>query len=79
MAANLVFRARTKQIELDYHFVCEHVKIGTHKVHFIPSVDQPMDILTKRISSPRFAVLRSKLVTPRPPRFRGGISVGESV
>lgn len=71
MAANPVFHNQTKHIELDYHFVCERVKIGTHKVHFIPSVDQPMDVLTKGLSSPRFAFLRSKLVTSSPPSFRG--------
>lgn len=45
MAANLVFHACTKHIELDYHFV--RVKLGTHKVFFIPSLNQPTDILTK--------------------------------
>lgn len=47
MAVNLVFHARTKHIELDYHFIHERVKLGTHNVFFIPSLDQPADILTK--------------------------------
>lgn len=32
MVANHIFHARTKHIELDYHFVCEQVKLGSYKV-----------------------------------------------
>lgn len=32
MAANPIFHARTKPIELDYHFVHERVQLGTQKV-----------------------------------------------
>lgn len=50
MATNPIFRALTKHIELNYHFVKERVKLGSHKVLFIPSVDQLVDGLTKGLS-----------------------------
>lgn len=77
-AANSVFHARTKHIELDFHFVRERVKLDTQKVQFIPSIDQPADVLTKGLSKPRFTLLRSKLVALRPPSLRGVVSVGGS-
>jgi hypothetical protein len=39
MAFNLMFHARTKHIEFDYHFVYEKVALGSHHVCFIPSID----------------------------------------
>ncbi|CAL2265123.1 unnamed protein product [Prunus armeniaca] len=72
MAANPVFHARTHHIELDYHFVREKVALGSHQVRYIPSIDQPADLLTKALHKPRHALLRSKLVQPGLSSFRGG-------
>lgn len=45
LAANSVFHARTRHIELDYHFVHEKVALGSHRVCFVPnSIDQPADL-----------------------------------
>lgn len=73
MASNPVFHARTKHIELDYHFVRERVALGSHQVHFIPSVDQPADVLTKALHRPRHHPLCGKLVRPAPPSLKGGL------
>ena len=73
MASNPVFHSRTKHIELDYHFVREKVALGSHRVCYIPSVDQPADLLTKPLHKSRHNTLCLKLVRPRPPCLRGGI------
>ncbi|CAL8999019.1 unnamed protein product [Prunus brigantina] len=74
MAANPVFHARSRHIELDYHFVREKVAVGSHRVYFVPSIDQPADVLTKALHKPRHTFLCSKLVQPRPSSLQGGVS-----
>ncbi|XP_035551136.1 uncharacterized protein LOC118349702 [Juglans regia] len=71
---NLVFHARMKHIEIDYHFVREQVQRKALDVRFISSKDQLVDVLTKSSSSQRFNFLRSKLnVLPIPFSLRGDI------
>ncbi|CAL9022501.1 unnamed protein product [Prunus brigantina] len=74
MAANPVFHARTRHIELDYHFVREKVALGSHQVCFIPSVDQLADLFTKALHKPRHQLMSSKLVHPVTPSLRGGVN-----
>ena len=47
LAWNLVFHARTKQIEVHYHFFCEHVLFGEVKLVYVPTDRQTTDIFTK--------------------------------
>jgi hypothetical protein len=75
LASNSAFHARTKYIELDYHFVREKVANGTIRVRFICSLDQLADALTKPLSNGHFTVIRSKLmVHSSPMSLRGHIS-----
>lgn len=54
LAKNPVFHARTKHIEVHFHFIREYVLRGDIHLHYIPTDSQPADIFTKPLSRPKF-------------------------
>ena len=62
LASNPVFHTRAKHVEVNYHFVREHVVRGDLKVQFIPTIDQLADLLTKALPTPLFLQLSNKLL-----------------
>ena len=50
LSVNPMFHARTKHIEVDFHFVREKVALGALDVQFIASGDQLADIFTKPVT-----------------------------
>ena len=61
LAANPVFHAQTKHIEIGYHFVREQVKQKNLLIGYLATKDQTADILTKALPKHRFLFLKSKL------------------
>ncbi|XP_062088899.1 uncharacterized mitochondrial protein AtMg00810-like [Humulus lupulus] len=61
LTINLVFHSQTKHIEVDVHYVRTQVAEKRFEVRYIPSTEQPADLFTKPITSPRFEFLCDKL------------------
>ena len=71
-ATNLVFHARTKHIEIDFHFVREQVAAKNLKISFIKGEDQVADILTKPLATDCFQRLKFNLNVVPPIEIVGG-------
>ena len=79
IASNLVFHARTKHVEVDYHFFKEGVLCRDLQVKYIATGDQLADIFTKSLSTAWFGFLMSKiLVSIDPMVLKGDVKESNS-
>ena len=72
IARNPVFHARTKHIEIQYHFVREKVLDGTISLEYYSTVDNAADIFTKPLPQQLLLTHSSSLgLGPQPGAERG--------
>jgi hypothetical protein len=72
LASNPIYHARTKHIEVNYHFIREKVVNTNILVKFISTKNQIADVFTKGLPLTRFVELKAKLtVRPHPMRLQG--------
>ncbi|GKB68176.1 retrovirus-related pol polyprotein from transposon TNT 1-94 [Tanacetum coccineum] len=58
---NPVLHSRTKDIDIRYHFIRDHILKGDIELHFIPTEYQLADIFTKPLDEPTFTRLKVEL------------------
>lgn len=76
IASNPIFHARTKHVEVDYHFVRERVLRRDLQIRYIATSDQLADIFTKSLSSSHFQFLCSKTMVSNDPLVLRGDESG---
>ena len=61
VARNRVFHARTKHIEVHYHYVRERFSAGEISLAYVPTQDNIVDLFTKALPREKFEAFRKAL------------------
>ena len=61
VARNPIFHARTKHIEVHYHYVRERLHAGDIDLVYVPTQDNVADIFTKALPQEKFEAFRKAL------------------
>ena len=79
LARNPVFHARTKHIEVHYHFVREKVLAGEIDLAYVSTHEQIADIFTKALGAEKLQMFRSLLgVAEMELSLRGSVEMASS-
>ena len=77
LASNPIFHARTKHIEVNYHYINEKILHRELQINFNSTHDKLVDIFTKGLSSPQFLDLAYKLMGLPPLSLRGDVKAAD--
>ena len=61
ISLNPVLHFKTKHIEIQYHFIRDHIRQGEIELHYVNTHDNLADIFTKPLDEARFRELRHEL------------------
>jgi hypothetical protein len=61
MIENPVFHDKSKNIKIQYHYICDMVQRGTIKLQYVGTNEQVANVLTKPPSHVKFEHFRDKL------------------
>jgi hypothetical protein len=64
LLTNYVQHQRTKHVEIDMHFVRDHVALGEARILHVPTSSQFADIFTKGLPTTVFQDFRTSLSSP---------------
>jgi hypothetical protein len=67
LAYNLIYHARTKHVEVDYHFIHKKFLHKDITISHLSTHDQCADIFIKGLTVAQFLFLRNKLMIVAPP------------
>jgi hypothetical protein len=59
---NALVSEKTKHIDMKYHFVKDHVQLGTVKLRYLPTGDMVADMLTKPLPGPALVKHRNAIL-----------------
>ena len=79
LANNLVFHARTKHLEVHYHYVREKVLAGEIDLVYVSTQEQVADIFTKSLGAEKLQKFRSAMgVEDFGLSLRGSVEISSS-